>query len=151
MSPRPRYREQPQPQEPRKKFKIRAAPPKFYTIPHNRVAEEGDTVRFQCSVAGHPDPWVAWDKDGMVVTPGGRITVSERDDIKYLEISDVIVEDSGIYRITLENASGRIEASARLDIISHRNITTRGLRARSASPRSGPTYRRYMSGEICIS
>lgn len=31
--------------------------PKFYAVPHSRVAEEGETVQFQCAIAGHPMPW----------------------------------------------------------------------------------------------
>ncbi|VEN59092.1 unnamed protein product [Callosobruchus maculatus] len=34
--------------------RIRATAPKFYARPHDRVAEEGETVRFQCAVHGHP-------------------------------------------------------------------------------------------------
>lgn len=31
----------------------KCAAPKFYAVPHNRLAEEGETVRFQCAIAGH--------------------------------------------------------------------------------------------------
>lgn len=31
--------------------------PKFYAVPHSRVAEEGETVQFQCAIAGFPMPW----------------------------------------------------------------------------------------------
>lgn len=95
----------------------RVSPPKFYAVPHNRVAEEGETVRFQCAVMGHPFPWVKWDKNGTTVTPTTRISVKERDDVRILEITDVIPEDAGLYRVTLENEFGRIEASARLEVI----------------------------------
>ena len=97
--------------------RLKAAAPKFYAVPHNRVAEEGETVRFQCAIAGHPTPWVSWDKDGVLVTPSARLTLSERDDLRILEISEVTVEDAGFYRITLENEVGRVEASARLEVI----------------------------------
>jgi len=97
--------------------RLKAAAPKFYAVPHNRVAEEGETVRFQCAIAGHPTPWVSWDKDGILVTPSARLTLSERDDLRILEISEVTVEDAGFYRITLENEVGRVEASARLEVI----------------------------------
>jgi hypothetical protein len=96
---------------------LKAAAPKFYAVPHNRVAEEGETVRFQCAIAGHPTPWVTWDKDGLTVTPSTRLTLSERDDLRILEISEVTAEDAGFYRITLENEVGRVEASARLEVI----------------------------------
>ena len=102
----------------RKRSKV--TPPKFYTVPHNRVAEEGETVRFQCAITGHPMPWVVWDKDGTTVTPTARISIKEKDDLRVLEITEVTSEDVGLYRVTLENDVGRTEATARLEIISKR-------------------------------
>lgn len=66
----------------------------------------------------------------------------EREDLRILELSNVSPRDSGVYRITLENTMGKIEASARLEVISHRTYSIRGLRARSSSPRPTTTYRR---------
>lgn len=94
------------------------SPPKFYAVPHNRVVEEGETVRFQCAVVGHPSPWAKWDKNGTMVTPTTRISIKERDDVKILEIVEVTLEDAGLYRVIVENDYGRIEASARLEVIS---------------------------------
>lgn len=96
----------------------KVCPPKFYAVPHNRLVQEGETVRFQCAVVGHPAPWVRWDKNGTIVTPSARISIKERDDVKILEIVDVMREDAGLYRVTAENDFGRIEASARLEVIS---------------------------------
>lgn len=150
MSPMPRQRETiPTLPEPLKVRRTKVQPPKFYAIPHNRVAEEGDTVRFQCAVAGHPDPWVTWDKDGVSVTPTSRIAIKEHDDLKVLEISEVTIEDAGLYRVTLENNVGRIEASARLDVIGHKTISTKGLRALSATPTTtsiSPSFGRRLAG-----
>jgi len=80
--------------------------------------QEGETVRFQCAVVGYPTPWIRWDKNGTIVTPSTRISIKERDDIKILEIIDVMQEDAALYRVTAENDFGRIEASARLEVIS---------------------------------
>lgn len=124
--------------------------PKFYAVPHSRVAEEGETVQFQCAIAGHPLPWSTWDKDGQIVTPTTRITVRERDDLRILEINEVTHEDAGLYRITLENEYGRVEASARLDIIgSQRSAIGRGIRSDS-SPRSVSISRRIMGSSTRI-
>lgn len=124
--------------------------PKFYAVPHSRVAEEGETVQFQCAIAGHPLPWSTWDKDGQIVTPTTRITVKERDDLRILEIIEVTHEDAGLYRITLENEYGRIEASARLDIIgSQRSAIGRCIRSDS-SPRSVSISRRIMGSSTRI-
>lgn len=125
--------------------RYRFAAPKFYSVPHNRVCEEGETVRFQCAIAGHPIPWSTWDKDGIIVTPSTRLTIKERDDMRYLEIEEVCFEDAGLYRITLENDYGRIEATARLDIIKSNRQSTKGIRATSAPSRnSRSTSRRIM-------
>lgn len=94
-----------------------AAPPRFYAVPHNRVAEEGETVRLQCACAGHPAPWTVWHKDGEELTPGARRHISERDDLRILELRDVTPQDAGVYRVTLENALGRVQASARVEVI----------------------------------
>lgn len=91
--------------------------PKFYTVPHDRIAEEGETVRFQCSIFGHPAPWARWDKDGVAITPSSRITIRDCDDLYTLEIKEVAMEDAGLYRVTIENELGSVEATAKLDII----------------------------------
>lgn len=125
--------------------------PKFYAIPHGRVAEEGETVKFQCAIAGHPMPWATWDKDGQIVTPTTRISIKERDDLRILEIEEVTFEDAGLYRVTLENEYGRIEATARLDIISNRRGGTgQGIRAGSSSRRGISTSRRIMGSSTRI-
>ncbi|XP_043669858.1 titin-like isoform X2 [Vespula pensylvanica] len=120
------------------------SPPKFYSVPHNRVVEEGETVRFQCAVVGHPTPWLKWDKNGIVVTPTARISIVEKDDVKILEIGEVTQEDAGLYRVTLENDFGRIEASARLEVINRHGSYGRTIRTRSASPRIHPSFSRSL-------
>ncbi|XP_067210466.1 uncharacterized protein [Linepithema humile] len=122
----------------------KVCPPKFYAVPHNRLVQEGETVRFQCAVVGHPAPWVRWDKNGTIVTPSARITIKERDDVKILEIIDVMREDAALYRVTAENDFGRIEASARLEVINRYESTSRTIRTRSASPRTYPTFDRSL-------
>lgn len=124
----------------------RQVAPKFYTYPHNKVVEEGASAIFQCAVTGHPAPWATWDKDGVIMTPSARITIREKEDLKLVEIEEVTVEDAGLYRITLENDYGRVEAVARLDVISHRGKFCSGVRAYSASPRRTTAYRKHFPG-----
>lgn len=127
--------------------------PKFYAIPHSRVVEEGDSVRFQCAIAGHPTPWTTWDKDGMIVTPTTRISVKEVDDLRFLDIEEVTYDDAGLYRITIENDYGRIEATARLDVIGSsrysKSPSVRGIRA-SSSKRNTYLRRRIMGPSTAI-
>ncbi|KAJ6643194.1 Myosin light chain kinase, smooth muscle [Pseudolycoriella hygida] len=128
----------------------KCAAPKFYAMPHNRLAEEGETVRFQCAIAGLPTPWSTWDKDGLIVTPTTRINIKERDDLRILEIEEVTMEDAGLYRITLENDYGRIEATARLDVISNKRSTGRGIRTSASPRRSISSSRRIMGNSTQI-
>lgn len=128
----------------RKPYKCSA--PKFYAVPNNRVAEEGETVELHCVIAGHPFPWSTWDKDGIIVTATNRLSIKERDDLRILEIQEVTLEDAGLYRITLENDYGRIEATARLDILKTKRSTGgSGIRA-SASPHRGTSCSRRIMG-----
>lgn len=128
----------------------KCAAPKFYSMPHNRLAEEGETVRFQCAIAGHPTPWSTWDRDGIIVTPTTRINIKERDDLRILEIEEVTKEDAGLYRITLENEYGRIEATARLDIISNKRGSGHGIRTSASPRRSISSSRRIMGNSTRI-
>lgn len=68
------------------RFGTSGRPPKFQACPHNRLVEEGATVRFRCSVSGHPSPWTNWDKDGVPVTQTSRISATEEEDLRTLEI-----------------------------------------------------------------
>lgn len=144
VSPRGRVREV----TPRRAPKVprnRCIPPRFFAIPRNKVVEEGTTVRLQCSVFGHPDPWTVWDKDRRVLNHDGRISIKEEDDLRILEIRDCVAKDSGLYRVVLENDVGRIEASARVDVIAHYHPHSDGVRANSESPLH-PKFRRFAFG-----
>jgi len=94
----------------------RSSAPKFYAVLHDRMARVGDTVRFQCSVSGHPPPWSSWEKDGRPVGINFRMRIREDDDHRSMELCDVAPEDAGLYRITVENKYGKIQATARLEV-----------------------------------
>lgn len=108
--------------------------------------EEGENVRFQCVIGGHPLPWSTWDKNGVIVMPASRVRIMDRDDLRILEIEHVTMDDSGLYRITLENEYGRIETTARLDVLCNRRRQTRLTRAVSASPRRPYHWTRRIRG-----
>jgi myosin-light-chain kinase len=44
--------------------------------------------------------------------------IREDDDYRSLEICDVTSDDAGLYRITVENKFGKIQATARLEVLS---------------------------------
>ena len=70
---------------------MRTVPPKFYTIPHNKIAEIGETVRFQCSIGGDPAPKVFWDKENVTIKSDDkrRFLLEERGDVRILEIRNI--------------------------------------------------------------
>lgn len=96
----------------------RSSAPKFYAVLHDKIADVGETVRFQCSVSGHPPPWSSWEKDGEPVGINSRIRVREDDDHRSMEICDITPDDAGLYRITVENKFGKIQTTARLEVMS---------------------------------
>jgi hypothetical protein len=96
----------------------RSSAPKFYAVLHDKIADVGETVRFQCSVSGHPPPWSSWEKDGRPIGINSRMKIREDDDHRSLEICDITADDAGLYRITVENKFGKILATARLEVMS---------------------------------
>ncbi|XP_050063770.1 uncharacterized protein LOC114128407 isoform X2 [Aphis gossypii] len=110
----------------------RSSAPKFYAVLHDRIADVGETVRFQCSVSGHPPPWSSWEKDGQPIGVNSRMRIREDDDYRSLEICDVTSDDAGLYRITVENKFGKIQATARLEVLTH-NQTTNDVQITSSS------------------
>ena len=157
--------------------RVRKAPPKFYSTPHNKIAEPGETVRFRCNVGGHPSPKVTWDRDNIAIKADDSTSsrfriIEENDDVRILEIRNVVSEvnrvtfsfcfptccnvfyshfvlfkDAGLYRITVENELGRIQANARLDILgragsSGRSPATSGFVRSGSSGISGATSKK---------
>lgn len=72
--------------------RTRTVPPKFYSAPHNKVAELGETIRFQCSIGGQPAPRVTWDKDNFPIRADqldDRFHFEERNETRTLEIRNI--------------------------------------------------------------
>lgn len=75
--------------------------PKFYSQPQNRVCEEGENFRFRCIVSGLPMPLVTWFKDGKRLEQNSRVIIGEKNEVRFLEVSDASIHDAGAYKITL--------------------------------------------------
>ncbi|KAK8746869.1 hypothetical protein OTU49_016869, partial [Cherax quadricarinatus] len=120
--------------------------PKFYYIPHDRIVEEGESVSFQCAVKGCPVPRAVWDKDSIRILEDGRFKMTEKDEIRILEIPKVSQQDAGLYRVTIENDLGREQATARLDVIKATGNKYSGyVRSWYASPLTAPRFTRTMA------
>jgi len=58
-----------------------------------------------------------WERDDKVICPSSRYSKKEDEDVRVLEILNVTEADAGVYRITLENHTGRVVANVRLDVV----------------------------------
>ncbi|KAM9098986.1 leucine-rich repeats and immunoglobulin-like domains protein 1 [Sarcophilus harrisii] len=92
--------------------------PSFTKMPHDIAIRTGTTARLECAANGHPNPQIAWQKDGGTDFPAAR----ERrmlvmpDDVVFF-ITDVKIDDMGVYSCTAQNSAGSISANATLTVL----------------------------------
>ncbi|XP_074054884.1 leucine-rich repeats and immunoglobulin-like domains protein 1 [Macrotis lagotis] len=92
--------------------------PSFTKMPHDIAIRTGTTARLECAANGHPNPQIAWQKDGGTDFPAAR----ERrmlvmpDDVVFF-ITDVKIDDMGVYSCTAQNSAGSVSANATLTVL----------------------------------
>lgn len=72
----------------------------------------------ECAAEGHPTPQIAWQKDGGTDFPAARerrMHVMPDDDVFF--ITDVKIEDMGVYSCTAQNSAGSVLANATLTVL----------------------------------
>ncbi|KAM9326761.1 leucine-rich repeats and immunoglobulin-like domains protein 1 [Gastrophryne carolinensis] len=92
--------------------------PSFTKTPRDNTIRAGTTARLECAADGHPTPEIAWQKDGGTDFPAARerrMHVMPDDDVFF--ITDVKLEDMGIYSCTAQNSAGSVSANATLTIL----------------------------------
>lgn len=89
--------------------------PMFKRLLANIECREGQNVRFEFRVSGHPT--LKWEKDGTPLAFGPSIElVREGLDYFILHVRDTLPEDSGVYRVTATNSAGSASCQATLKI-----------------------------------
>lgn len=89
--------------------------PMFKRLLANVECREGQNVRFEFRVSGHPT--LKWEKDGTPLTFGPSIElVREGLDYFILHVKDTLPEDSGVYRVTATNSAGSASCQATLKV-----------------------------------
>lgn len=89
--------------------------PMFKRLLANLECREGQSVRFEMRVSGHPS--LKWEKDGMPLAFGPQIeVVHEGLDYYVLHVRDTLPEDSGIYRVIATNSAGSASCQATLKV-----------------------------------
>lgn len=92
--------------------------PSFTKIPHDIAIRTGTMARLECAATGHPNPQIAWQKDGGTDFPAARerrMHVMPDDDVFF--ITDVKIDDMGVYSCTAQNLAGFISANATLTVL----------------------------------
>lgn len=87
-------------------------------MPHDIAIRTGTTARLECAATGHPNPQIAWQKDGGTDFPAARerrMHVMPDDDVFF--ITDVKLDDMGVYSCTAQNLAGSISANATLTVL----------------------------------
>lgn len=89
--------------------------PMFKRLLANVECREGQNVRFEIRVSGHPT--LKWEKDGTPIAFGPSIElVHEGLDYFILHVRDTLAEDSGVYRVTATNSAGSASCQATLKV-----------------------------------
>ncbi|XP_035221790.1 Down syndrome cell adhesion molecule-like protein Dscam2 [Stegodyphus dumicola] len=79
--------------------------------PHERIADIGEMVTFNCSIRGFPISSVRWAKDAKFILDGGRIRIIGRNQ---LMVTSVRREDHGIYQCFASNDGDSAQGAAQM-------------------------------------
>ncbi|MEQ2173694.1 hypothetical protein GOODEAATRI_000010 [Goodea atripinnis] len=89
--------------------------PMFKRLLANIECKEGQNIRFEIRVSGHPI--LKWEKDGTPLAFGPSIeVVHEGLDYYILHVRDTLPEDSGVYRVIATNSAGSASCQATLKV-----------------------------------
>ncbi|XP_047388047.1 leucine-rich repeats and immunoglobulin-like domains protein 1 [Sciurus carolinensis] len=92
--------------------------PSFTKMPQDIAIRTGTMARLECAATGHPNPQIAWQKDGGTDFPAARerrMHVMPDDDVFF--ITDVKIDDMGVYSCTAQNSAGSVSANATLTVL----------------------------------
>ncbi|GAB6028208.1 hypothetical protein CHUAL_002405 [Chamberlinius hualienensis] len=123
--------------------------PLFFTKPHNRVVREGESVKFTCSVIGHPPPRTQWEKDGSSLTTSSRLQLIDKDDVHSLIINDISPNDAGIYKVTALNSAGKTLTTVKLDVVAKSRAAISTVRDYNTYVSSSSSYLRPTAATRC--
>lgn len=94
-----------------------AYPPTFLSRPKALTTFVGKAAKFLCTVSGTPVIEIIWQKDGAALSPSPDCRVTDADNKHSLELSNLTVQDRGIYSCKASNKFGADICQAELTII----------------------------------
>merc|ERR1711973_1001544 len=94
--------------------------PTFIEKPKIESSADGKKVTMACKVKADPKPSVVWTREGVTVKESSRISMSivqEKDTYAIkLELKDPQPADAGLYKCTVMNVHGEVNANLTLNI-----------------------------------
>ncbi|RZF37300.1 hypothetical protein LSTR_LSTR005632 [Laodelphax striatellus] len=97
-----------------------AHPQLLYKFIHQTL-QPGPPVSLKCIAAGNPTPHITWKLDGFPLPQNERFVIGQYvslhgDVISHVNISNVQVQDGGIYQCTAGNRIGQVSHSAQMRV-----------------------------------
>lgn len=95
-----------------------ATRPEFKTKLRPQEVIQGENVRLDVRVAGHPTPTVEWYRGTEKIVDDGRfeMTIDEERGAYSLRISDVTMDDAGTFKCVALNRAGKATSRGELDV-----------------------------------
>ncbi|XP_075733476.1 obscurin isoform X5 [Rhipicephalus microplus] len=85
-----------------------SAPTIAQSLPSKVRVEDGEPLKLEAKVPGHPEPEVQWLKDGEPVVPSDHIKLTqEPDGTVALEVDEISPADAGHYAVVANNDKGK--------------------------------------------
>ena len=76
------------------------------------MSRPGKLVRLNCQFDGQPTPSVSWYKNEVLIQPSSRVRINTENGLSVVEISNVSVDDGGLYTCRLLNEAGSAATTA---------------------------------------
>jgi len=95
--------------------------PTFVEKPRIQSQNKGKLVIMDCKVKAKPKPQIVWTHASKVVKESSKISISivqEKEDIYYIKLTlnDPGPDDSGLYKCTIKNELGELNANLTLNV-----------------------------------
>ncbi|GFS02464.1 titin, partial [Elysia marginata] len=92
-------------------------PPYVVEEPRMLDVEEGEPVRFCCTIKGRPHPQVTWYRNNQLVKPSKYFRMdSTMEGIHTLTIMEAFPEDAGTYKCVARNKAGEVTVVTQLKV-----------------------------------
>uniref|UniRef100_A0A3Q3W7P1 Uncharacterized protein n=1 Tax=Mola mola TaxID=94237 RepID=A0A3Q3W7P1_MOLML len=88
------------------------AQPKWLQVMSNSEVEISSELHWNCIASGKPRPSIRWLRNGQPLSTQDRVVVNG----PRLKISNLALEDSGMYQCVAENKHGRVYSTAELRV-----------------------------------